>query len=248
MMKKIYSGAGALALALALAACGGAPSTANTNPTAASGADQGASGLPALDPTAPTTGSGDVETEAYPGTGATSALPDSSATSPSTGATSALPDSSATSPSTGATSAGVVAAVAADPRFSTLTTLLEDSGLAAQLDAAGPVTIFAPTNEAFAALPPETLTALGQDPTMLQQILLYHVAAGALSSTDLTAESSAPTLAGEDLQVAASSGTVTVNEMAQVIEPDIAAGTSVIHAIDQVLLPSSVAMPPATGG
>lgn len=244
-MRRIFSGAGALALAFSLAACGGAPNTADTSGTSEAGAAQS---TPAL-PTAPAAGSTSAG-EAYPAAGASSALPNSSFAGESTAGDNAYPGPGTVgaSPDSETTGAGVVAAIAADPRFSTLTTLLEDTGLATQLETAGPVTVFAPTNEAFANMPQGALDALGQDPATLQQLLLFHVAPGTLRSADLSAETTAPTLAGEELQVAAAGGSVTINDAARVIEADIDGGDSVVHAIDQVLLPDTLALPPASGG
>jgi uncharacterized surface protein with fasciclin (FAS1) repeats len=123
-----------------------------------------------------------------------------------------------------------------------LSGLLITTGLDQQLAALGPFTLFAPTNEAFAALPAGSLERLAQNPTLLQQILLYHVANSAIRSTDITGSTTATTAEGQDLTISASGGTVTINGTAEVIEPDINAGQGVIHAIDQVLLPPGVAL------
>jgi uncharacterized surface protein with fasciclin (FAS1) repeats len=257
-MKRIISGAATMALAVVLAACGGAPNSADTSGTAVSGVDGVATTAPVLEPTV-ASDLGDSASEAYPGLDTTSTAGDTSATStagdttgtttaPGTTGTTTAPDSSATSPSdSAATGESVVSALAADPRFSMLTMLLEDTGLASQLETAGPVTIFAPTDEAFEALPAGTLDTLSQDPLALEQILLFHVAPGALPSSEITADTTAPTLAGEDLSISLMAGEVMVNETATVVEPDISAGSSVVHAIDQVLLPSTVASAPVSG-
>lgn len=139
----------------------------------------------------------------------------------------------------------VVDAALADPRFSTLASLLQASGLSQQLAQAGPFTIFAPTNEAFAELPAGTLEALAQEPALLQEILLYHVAAGELTSADVAASTSATTQAGSEIAISAQGDTVTLNGSAQVIEPDIEVGNGVIHVIDEVLLPPDVNLPAA---
>lgn len=94
-----------------------------------------------------------------------------------------------------------------------------------------------------------TRALLGTTPTPASgQLLLFHVAPGTLRSTDLSAETTAPTLAGEELQVMAVGGSVTINDAARVIETDIDGGDSVVRAIDQVLLPDTLALPPASGG
>jgi uncharacterized surface protein with fasciclin (FAS1) repeats len=139
----------------------------------------------------------------------------------------------------------VVDAAIADPRFSTLVSLLEATGLSAQLAQAGPFTIFAPTNEAFAQLPAGTLEALAQNPSLLQSILLYHVADGELMASDVATATSAPTKEGSEIEISAQGDSVTLNGTAQVIETDISVGNGVIHVIDQVLLPPNVTLPAA---
>jgi transforming growth factor-beta-induced protein len=139
------------------------------------------------------------------------------------------------------TTGDLLTELAADPRFSTLASLIEQSGLAEQLEAAGPVTIFAPTNEAFAALPQATLEELAQNPTELQQVLLYHISSGSLPSSDITGDTTVTTLAGSDLDITTSNGMVMINGTAQVTEPDMMIGENVIHVIDQVLLPDTAA-------
>lgn len=137
----------------------------------------------------------------------------------------------------------ILEAAADDPRFTTLVSLLETSGLDSTLSGPGPFTVFAPTNDAFMALPPETLATLSQDPTLLEDILLYHVVDGAILSTDINATTNATTASGAALSVAADNGTVTVNDTAQVVAADIEVGNGVIHAIDSVLLPPDVVLP-----
>lgn len=158
-------------------------------------------------------------------------------------ATSTAGDTSGTSAtSTAGSLDSVLGDAASDPRFSTLAGLLQTTGLDAQIEALGPFTLFAPTNEAFAALPAGTLETLAANPSLLQQILLYHVAEGAIRSTDIAGDTTATTAAGEELSISASGGTVTINDTAEVVEADIDAGQGVIHAVDQVLLPPGVAL------
>jgi transforming growth factor-beta-induced protein len=119
--------------------------------------------------------------------------------------------------------------------FSTLLTAATDAGLAGTLsDAETELTVFAPTDEAFAALPPGTLEELTTEE--LTAILTYHVVSGEVLSTDLTAGDVA-TLNGESVTVALDDG-VTVND-AKVIVADIVTTNGVIHVIDKVLLPPS---------
>lgn len=128
--------------------------------------------------------------------------------------------------------------LAADPQFSTLAGLLQSSGLAAQLTGAGPFTVFAPTNTAIAALPPQTLAALQGNAAALRSVLGYHVVAGNLTSAALTS-GTLPTLGGEAITIAVGEGTIDVNS-ARITQPDVTATNGVTHGIDEVLLPSDL--------
>lgn len=123
--------------------------------------------------------------------------------------------------------------------FSTLSAALKATGLNRDLSGRGPFTIFAPTDEAFAALPPGTVQSLlrPENRHKLVKILTYHVVPGEVSSFD--ARSGQPrTLSGDPvrLQVSRGGADIRVNS-AQVIVADIPARNGVIHAIDQVLIP-----------
>ncbi len=100
----------------------------------------------------------------------------------------------------------------------------------------GPFTVFAPTDEAFAALPKETLDALLADPKALAKILTYHVLAGKVMAADVTDGLSAPTLAGPAVAFTIVDGKPMIND-ANIIATDIAASNGVIHVIDKVILP-----------
>jgi uncharacterized surface protein with fasciclin (FAS1) repeats len=124
---------------------------------------------------------------------------------------------------------------------------LEAAVLAAGLEGAlagpGPLTVFAPTDAAFAALPMGTLEALLADPTgLLTQVLLYHAVAGAALSTDLSDGQMIETLQGQDVTVTITGGNVFIND-AQVIVADIIADNGVVHVIDAVLVPQSNPLP-----
>lgn len=138
----------------------------------------------------------------------------------------------------------LVAVLEADGRFTTLLGALEATNLVETLSGPGPITVFAPTDEAFAALPEGTLEAL--TPEQLQGVLLYHVVGGAVDSGTAAAAGAAPTAFGETTLAFTSpaSGVLAVNE-ATVIEPDVAASNGVVHVIDGVLLPP--AAEPASG-
>jgi transforming growth factor-beta-induced protein len=118
--------------------------------------------------------------------------------------------------------------------FTTLVTALEMTGLDTTLKGAGPFTLFAPTDAAFADLPPGVLNALLADTASLEQVLLYHVVAGSRSSSDLLAQGRVPSLQGGELTVAP--GSVLVN-LAEVTSADTVATNGLVHTIDKVLVP-----------
>ena len=135
------------------------------------------------------------------------------------------------------TEGDLVTVLAADERFSTLVSAVQAAGLEDALMGETAYTIFAPTDEAFAALPEDELNALLADPDALARLLNYHVVDGEIMSTDLTA-GEVDSLGGSPLVVDLSNG-VMVDE-AQVTEADIAATNGVIHAIDTVLIPADM--------
>jgi len=122
-----------------------------------------------------------------------------------------------------------------DDRFETLVTALGVADLVETLQGEGPFTVFAPTNEAFAKLPAETLDALLHDPDALREILLYHVVPGDLRLDDVLGATALTTVQGDDITVDAAAGTL--NGDTGLVEADIVASNGVIHAIDMVLLP-----------
>jgi uncharacterized surface protein with fasciclin (FAS1) repeats len=111
------------------------------------------------------------------------------------------------------------------------------------LSGEGPFTVFAPTDEAFAALPAGVLEALllPENKAILAQILTYHVVSGKVMAADVT-DSDVATVEGQTIKLATEGG-VTVNG-ATVISADVAASNGVIHAIDQVILPPGVDVTP----
>lgn len=137
-----------------------------------------------------------------------------------------------------APSADIVDTAVAAGDFSTLVAAVEAAGLVDALKGEGPFTVFAPTDEAFAAVPAATMDALLTDPTGdLTQILLYHVVPEVVLSTDLQEGSVfVPTLQGKSVKIEVKDGAVTVNE-ANVIAADVMASNGVIHVIDAVILP-----------
>ncbi|BDA75284.1 Beta-Ig-H3/fasciclin [Rivularia sp. IAM M-261] len=120
--------------------------------------------------------------------------------------------------------------------FNTLVAAVKAANLVDTLKGAGPFTVFAPTDEAFAKLPAGTVDSLLQDIPKLTKILTYHVVPGKVLSTDVVKLKSAKTVEGSEVKVDASSG-VKIND-ATVTTPDVAADNGVIHIIDTVLIPA----------
>ena len=122
--------------------------------------------------------------------------------------------------------------------FKTLVAAVKAADLADTLSGKGPFTVFAPTDDAFAALPPGTLDSLlkPENKQQLRAILLYHVVPGIVKSTDLKDGETFETAAGQTLTIHISGGSVQVND-ATVIKADILASNGIIHVINKVLLP-----------
>jgi uncharacterized surface protein with fasciclin (FAS1) repeats len=140
----------------------------------------------------------------------------------------------------------IVDIAVADGRFTTLVAALQAAGLDAALSGEGPFTVFAPTDDAFAALPEGTVEALLADIPTLTDILLYHVVDGAVLAETVVTLDSATTLQGSDVTITVADGVVKVND-ATVIITDIKADNGVIHVIDSVLLPpAEESMDPGT--
>jgi len=134
----------------------------------------------------------------------------------------------------------IVDTAVADGRFTTLVAAVTAAELVDTLKGEGPFTVFAPTDDAFSALPAGTIDELlkPENKQKLTDILLYHVVAGSVMAADVTALTSAPTVLGKDVAVKVDMGSVYINE-AKVIITDIATTNGVIHVIDAVLLPPS---------
>ncbi len=119
--------------------------------------------------------------------------------------------------------------------FTTLVAAVEAAGLVDTLKGDGPFTVFAPTDEAFAALPEGTVEGLLEDPEALAAILTYHVVPGAVMSGDLSDGMTATTVNGADVTISVGDS-VMVND-ATVTTADIEASNGVIHVIDAVIMP-----------
>jgi uncharacterized surface protein with fasciclin (FAS1) repeats len=136
---------------------------------------------------------------------------------------------------------------AADTSFSTLVTALSAAKLVETLKGAGPFTVFAPKNAAFAALPAGTLQALLADPEgNLKKILLYHVVSGSVKAEAVVKLTKAATVNGKDITIEVKDGSVILNGKVKVIATDIAASNGIIHVIDAVLLPPADPVMPKT--
>ena len=135
----------------------------------------------------------------------------------------------------------IVGIAQGNPEFSTLVTALQAAGLVDTLMAAGPYTVLAPTNAAFAALPPGTLDALVRNPEQLRAILTYHVVAGRVPASQVVTLSSAETVQGEPISIRVSGGSVILNGTSRVVQTDIQADNGIIHVIDSLLIPPSLA-------
>ena len=148
-------------------------------------------------------------------------------------------ESAAESPAT------VVDVAASNDDFSTLVTAVESAGLAETLDGDGPFTVFAPVNEAFAALPAGTLDTLllPENEDQLTAVLTYHVVPQEAMSDDLSDGMTITTVQGQPLTVGVSDTGVTLTDASgntvSVVQADIEAGNGVVHVIDGVLLPAT---------
>ena len=123
-----------------------------------------------------------------------------------------------------------------DERFETLVAALQAAELVETLQGEGPFTVFAPTDDAFAALPEGTVAALLEDIPALTNILLYHVVAGDVRAADVVTLDSAVTVQGEPVRISVEGDNVRINDSLVVIA-DIVASNGVIHLVDAVLLP-----------
>jgi uncharacterized surface protein with fasciclin (FAS1) repeats len=129
----------------------------------------------------------------------------------------------------------IVQTAASAGQFKTLIALAKAAGLAGTLSTKT-LTVFAPTDAAFAKVPKATLMSLQKDKAALRRVLLYHVVAGRVPSSKAAMLTSAKTLAGPSLKIARSGSALTIGG-AKVVKPDVNARNGVIHVIDRVLIP-----------
>ncbi len=125
--------------------------------------------------------------------------------------------------------------LARDPQLSTFNRLVAQAGLADELRTAGPLTVFAPSDEAFKAVPAKTMEALAADPAQLKAVLAYHIIDGRVTAADVK-PGTAKTRQGASLALAKAGSFVTVDD-AVVQRADVVATNGVAHVIDRVLMP-----------
>lgn len=136
---------------------------------------------------------------------------------------------------TGPRSVSIADTLAATPSLSTLNGLVAQAGLTDTFKGSGPYTVFAPTNDAFKAVPAKTLDELGKDPARLKAVLSYHVLPAKVLAADVKT-GAAKTVNGANLGLGRAGTFVTVDN-AIVQTADISASNGVIHTVDQVLIP-----------
>ena len=125
--------------------------------------------------------------------------------------------------------------IAQNPNLSTLNTLVGQAGLTDALKAPGPITLFAPTNEAFKAVPAKTMNELAKDPQRLKAVLSFHLLPAKLTAAEVK-NSSVKTVGGDSVALGKAGNVVTIEDAATVT-PDIIASNGVVHVIDRVLMP-----------
>ncbi|MGW1176129.1 fasciclin domain-containing protein [Kitasatospora sp. NPDC002543] len=207
--------AAAAALALALGACSSSGSGSPTAPKAPAAASSSAA-APAA---APATASGAAMSGRPFGT-----------------ACAAVPKDGAGSFS-GMAGDPVATAASNNPLLSTLVTAVKQAGLVDTLNSAQNITVFAPTNDAFAKIPKATLDAVLADKDKLTEILTYHVVPQRLAPTALTGTHK--TLETHDLTVTGSTPDFTVNNSAKVLCGDVQTANATVYIVDTVLMPAS---------
>jgi uncharacterized surface protein with fasciclin (FAS1) repeats len=132
----------------------------------------------------------------------------------------------------------IVQTAVAAGEFKTLVSLVKQAGLAGALSAPGQLTVFAPTDAAFANVPKATLTELAHNTAKLKQVLLYHVVKGDVTAAQVVKLTSAKTLEGSAVPIRVENGKVYVGG-AQVVKANVTASNGVIHVINTVLIPTN---------
>jgi uncharacterized surface protein with fasciclin (FAS1) repeats len=122
-------------------------------------------------------------------------------------------------------------------QFKTLVALVKRAGLAGALTGSTNVTVFAPTDKAFAKVPPATLRKLQRNRALLRSVLLYHVAKGNVKAAQVVKLRTVKTLNGATVRVGVKGNRVYLNRKVRVVKTDIEASNGTIHVIDGVLIP-----------
>ena len=125
--------------------------------------------------------------------------------------------------------------IASTPSLSTLNGLLQSAGLLETLQGAGPFTVFAPTNDAFKAVPAKTMELLAKDPVALKYVLTFHVVPGKALAVSVK-NGKVKTINGAEVELSKAGDMVTI-ENAIVTQADLVATNGVVHIIDAVLTP-----------
>ena len=137
----------------------------------------------------------------------------------------------------------IVQTAVAAGSFKTLVSLVKHAGLEGALSGPGPLTVFAPTDAAFAKVPKATLAELAKSKSKLKAVLLYHVVSGKVTAARVIKHKSLKTLEGGRLSIRTRDGNVYVNR-ARVIKANVMASNGVIHVINQVLIGGATGVKP----
>ena len=137
--------------------------------------------------------------------------------------------------SLGGNSTTIADVTASNPQLTTLNRLIQQAGLSETLRGAEPYTVFAPSDEAFKAVPAKTLEELVQHPEQLRSVLTYHVLPGKVIAAEV-ANGQAKTVQGASVALSRAGSFVTIED-AVVTQPDLMASNGVVHVIDRVLMP-----------
>jgi uncharacterized surface protein with fasciclin (FAS1) repeats len=140
-------------------------------------------------------------------------------------------------PASSMSTPNIVGLAASDPQLSTLVSLVKKAGLVKALSGTTKLTVFAPTNAAFEAVPKATLTKLGKDKALLVKVLEYHVVPGVLDAATVEKTKSAKTLEGQTVKFSVKHGDAYVNN-AEIIKVNLKASNGIVHIINKVLSPS----------
>jgi uncharacterized surface protein with fasciclin (FAS1) repeats len=139
--------------------------------------------------------------------------------------------------STAATDKNIVQTASAAGQFKTLIALAKQAGLVGALTGSTKVTVFAPTDKAFAKVPKATLRKLQRNRALLRAVLLYHVAKGNVKAAQVVKLRTVKTLNGATVRVGVKGSRVYLNRTVRVVKTDIEASNGTIHVIDGVLIP-----------